>query len=218
MASSQTGLLANFLYNEFDEGNNADDEQTDLNDVCFYSVQVRHDFLPKRVQTLRKNRYKCLVRSYDVGGRKEVSHRKNPVSTPINGDPLNNQMFTLCKKRRVSALHFPVANAWRRSVISFGVAVRKCTVSFTGPSGISHAVEVEADTLYEAVVLATCRFRQDIWGEAVANGTSLEVEVREPGTKHSLTLRQVERWLAAPGSPYEAARKAKLKLMLVQSA
>ena len=90
-------------------------------------------------------------------------------------------------------------------------------MSFTGPSGIRHSVEVEAETLFEAAVLATCRFRQDIWGEAVAAGTMLDIAVREPSTKHSLTLQQVERWLAAPGPPYESSRKAKLKLMLVQS-
>jgi hypothetical protein len=87
------------------------------------------------------------------------------------------------------------------NVLSYAVvAARTCTVSFKGVSGIRHSVDVEAETLYEAAVLAVQRFRQDIWGEAVAPGTALEVEVREPGTKHSLTLQQVERWLAAPGT------------------
>jgi hypothetical protein len=90
-------------------------------------------------------------------------------------------------------------------------------VSFVGPSGIRHSVEVEAETLYEAAVLAVTRFRQDIWGEAVTASTTLDVEVREPSTQHSLTLQQVERWLAAPGAPLETSRKARLKLMLVQS-
>src|SRR4051812_19686507 len=97
------------------------------------------------------------------------------------------------------------------------MAPKTCTVGFVGPSGIRHSVEVEAETLYEAAVLATCRFRKDIWGEAVANGTRLDIDIREPATKHSVTLQQVERWLASPGKPYEASRKAKLKLMLVQS-
>jgi hypothetical protein len=97
------------------------------------------------------------------------------------------------------------------------VALRVCAVSFIGPSGIRHSVEVEAESLYEAAVLAVQRFRQDIWGEAVGSGTTLAVEIREPATKHSLTLQQVERWLASPGTPYEASKKAKLKLILVQS-
>jgi hypothetical protein len=40
--------------------------------------------------------------------------------------------------------------------------------------------------------------------------------VREPGTKHSISLQQVERWLAgATRSPSEATKKARLKMMLV---
>ena len=96
------------------------------------------------------------------------------------------------------------------------MGVRSCTVSFRGVSGIRHSVEVEAESLYEAAVNAVCRFRDDVWGEQVAHGTELEIEVREPSTRHSLTLHQVERWIASPGSPYETARKAKLKLLLTQ--
>jgi hypothetical protein len=45
----------------------------------------------------------------------------------------------------------------------------------------------------------------------------LEVEVREPGTKHSISIQQVERWLASVNkNPGEASKKAKLKMMLVQ--
>jgi hypothetical protein len=96
------------------------------------------------------------------------------------------------------------------------VAVRVCTVSFRGVSCIRHSVEIEAETLYEAVVVAVTRFRKDIWGEAIGPGTPLDVEVREPSTTHSLTLQQVERWLAASSAPYDASKKAKLKLMLVK--
>jgi hypothetical protein len=97
------------------------------------------------------------------------------------------------------------------------VPTRSCVVSFTGVSGIRHSVEVTAESLYEAAVLAVTRFRQDIWGETIGPGTKLDIDVRDaPTTHHSLTLQQVERWLASPGSPYDASRKARLKLMLVQ--
>ena len=96
------------------------------------------------------------------------------------------------------------------------VALRVCSVSFKGVSGVRHTVDVEADTLYEAAVLAVSRFRKDIWGEGIASGATLEVEVREPATRHSLTFGQVERWLASPGTPYEASKKAKLRMMLVK--
>jgi hypothetical protein len=45
----------------------------------------------------------------------------------------------------------------------------------------------------------------------------LDVQIREPATTHSLSLQQVERWLAgATTNPSEASRKAKLKMILVQ--
>ena len=40
------------------------------------------------------------------------------------------------------------------------VPARTCTVSFTGPDGIRHSVNVQAETLYEAVVLAIRAFRE----------------------------------------------------------
>jgi len=97
------------------------------------------------------------------------------------------------------------------------VAVRTCTVGFVGPSGIRHSVEVEAESLYEAAVLGTRRLNRDIWSENVKPATVLDIEGREPATRHSISLEQVERWLAGTTSnPNEASKKAKLKMMLVQ--
>jgi hypothetical protein len=98
------------------------------------------------------------------------------------------------------------------------MALRSCDVSFKDHRGVRHAVEVQAESLYEAVVLAIKTFRGDPWLERVAPGTTLDVEVREPGTKHSITLAQVERWLASTSSsPLESGKKNKLKVMLVQN-
>jgi hypothetical protein len=78
-------------------------------------------------------------------------------------------------------------------------------------------VDVEAESLYEAAVPAVRRFRQDHWTEQVGRATVLDVEVREPSTKHSISLQHVERWLAgATSNPNEATKKAKLKMILVQ--
>ena len=97
------------------------------------------------------------------------------------------------------------------------MAVRACSVSFRDLRGIRHGVEVEAESLYEAVVLAVTRFREDPWIDQVRGETPLDVEVREPSTRHLITLQQVERWIAsATASPLEASKKAKLKLLLVQ--
>ena len=95
--------------------------------------------------------------------------------------------------------------------------VRVCTVSYKGVRGIRHSVDVEAESLYEAVVVAISRFRHDPWSEQISNATLLDIDVHEPSTKHSLSLQQVERWLAgATANPTEASKKAKLKMILVQ--
>jgi uncharacterized membrane protein HdeD (DUF308 family) len=47
--------------------------------------------------------------------------------------------------------------------------------------------------------------------------TVLDIETREPGSRHSLSLQQIERWLAgATTNPNEASKKAKLKMLLVK--
>jgi hypothetical protein len=96
------------------------------------------------------------------------------------------------------------------------VPVRICEVSFKDHRGVRHGVEVQAETLYEAAVMAVGALRSDPWIERVGPSTILDIEVREPGTKHAISLQQVERWLdGATRSPNEASRKARLKMMLM---
>jgi hypothetical protein len=98
------------------------------------------------------------------------------------------------------------------------VHLRTCSVSFVDHRGIRHAVDVQAESLFEAAVLAIQHFRQDPWLERIGPATVLDVEVRQPATRHAVSLQQVERWLAgATPNPMEASKKAKLKMILVQS-
>jgi hypothetical protein len=97
------------------------------------------------------------------------------------------------------------------------VAVRACAVSFVDVRGIRHAVDVQAESLYEAAVLAMRAFRDDPWLEKIGPATVFDVEVREPVTKHAISMQQVDRWLAgATTNPNEASRKVKLKMMLMR--
>jgi len=93
--------------------------------------------------------------------------------------------------------------------------LRTCTVTFTDVRGIRHGVDVQAESLFEAAVLALQILRKDGWVEQIGPSTKLEVEVREPCTKHTVTMLQVQRWLdgAAPG-PNERVKKDRLKGML----
>ena len=94
--------------------------------------------------------------------------------------------------------------------------VRVCEVSFKDHHGIRHSVEVDAETLYEAVVFAVNAFRNEPWLGNLSRGTPLDVEVRARGTKHTVTLDQVERWLAGSGAtPGEQSRKVRLKMLLM---
>ena len=89
-------------------------------------------------------------------------------------------------------------------------------MSFIGTSGIRHGVEVEAESLYEAAVKAIARFRQGPWMEQVGNATPLDIEIRESATKHAVTLKQIEVWLASTSaSPHVASTKTRLKMMLM---
>src|SRR6185295_4796872 len=95
--------------------------------------------------------------------------------------------------------------------IFLAVPPRSCTVTFTGPSGISHSIEVVGESLYEAAVLGLYALKTDGWVETVAPGTTLKVQVREPATTHSVSVAQLRRWCDGIAvSPDEALRKRKL--------
>jgi hypothetical protein len=63
---------------------------------------------------------------------------------------------------------------------------RMCHLPACGPPGIAmsvsrmksvrQSVDVDAESLYEAVVLAVKIFRADLWGERITTGTVLNVE------------------------------------------
>jgi hypothetical protein len=94
-----------------------------------------------------------------------------------------------------------------------GVPVRPCLVSFTDLDGFRHAVEVQAESLYEAVVLAVKAFREHACEPGTAS--QIHVEVRTPGVTHTVSLRRVQEWLDGGGrSPNEIITKKRLKEML----
>jgi hypothetical protein len=93
--------------------------------------------------------------------------------------------------------------------------VRVCTVSFKSPSGISHSVEIEAETLYEAAGVGLARLKKDGWVEGLGPGTRLEIQVREPTSIHTLSVQQLHRWIeSVTTSPAEVLRRARVKQLL----
>jgi hypothetical protein len=95
------------------------------------------------------------------------------------------------------------------------VPLRSCTVSFTGPSGVRHSVEVMGESLYEAAVLGLNALKSDGWVDVVAPGTTLQVQVREPATTHDISVAQLRRWCDGIAvSPDETLKKQRLKELL----
>ena len=92
---------------------------------------------------------------------------------------------------------------------------RSCTVSFTGPSGIRHSMEVTAESLYEAAALGLSLLLKEGWSEPIAPGTQLEVQVREPATIHTVSLMQIRRWCDGVAiSPDDVLKRQRVKAML----
>ena len=95
------------------------------------------------------------------------------------------------------------------------MTVKACSVSFTGPSGVRHSVDVSADSLYEAAIVGFSLLNRDGWVDPVAPGTQLEIQVRHPATTHSVSLAQLRRWVEGIAvSPDETLKKRKLKALL----
>lgn len=91
--------------------------------------------------------------------------------------------------------------------------VRSCKVSFTDAEGLRHSTEVHAETLYEAVILATRAFKLHDCTPGPAS--QLQVEVRSPSVTHEVTMRKVREWLeGACKSPNDKLVKERLKGVL----
>ena len=95
------------------------------------------------------------------------------------------------------------------------MTTKACTVSFTGPSGVRHSVNVTAESLYEAAVLGLSLLKAGDWVDPIAPGTQLDVEVKHPATTHSVSIKQLQRWVDGVAvSPDETIKKRKLKALL----
>ena len=80
------------------------------------------------------------------------------------------------------------------------MGVRTCTVSYCDLNGVEHAVEVTADSLYEAVAQGLRVFRENDWIDEVGRGqTTISVVVRHPEVQHKVRVKEFERWLESQG-------------------
>lgn len=75
------------------------------------------------------------------------------------------------------------------------MASSRCRVSFTDSEGIHHGVDVDAESLYEAVAIAVANFREDdLSPSSPGPMTEFTVSVYRNPTEHKLRLQQVLKW------------------------
>jgi hypothetical protein len=93
---------------------------------------------------------------------------------------------------------------------------RPCRVIFQDLDGIRHTVTVEADSVYEACVLALRALKKAGFVDLQRGPAStLQVHVLEPSVTHQVNVGQVQRWLQLGSSnPNEEAKRKRLRELL----
>ena len=96
------------------------------------------------------------------------------------------------------------------------MALKTCRVTCRDSRGVSHAVEVTAQTLYEAVAQALLLFRENDWTDDTKRvPAAVVVRIKQPEMEHKVLIRDFENWLeSAPRSPAEMTLKTRLRLLL----
>ncbi len=90
--------------------------------------------------------------------------------------------------------------------------VAKCIVSYLDTDGLRHTVEVAAESLYEAAVLAICTFKEHDCEPGAMR--SLEVEIRS-SVVHTVTVQKVREWVnGGAKTPKDAVLKGHLQELL----
>ena len=88
--------------------------------------------------------------------------------------------------------------------------------SFLDPAGVRHTTSVEAETLFEAGVLAIRAFSDS--GCSPGDGAPLQIEVAGPMVTHTVTPARLREWLESSAkSPRDRIAKERLKAMLVKA-
>ena len=96
------------------------------------------------------------------------------------------------------------------------MAVKTCRVTCRDSRGVSHTVEVTAQTLYEAVAQALLLFRENDWTDDPKRvPAAVVVRIKQPEMEHKVLIRDFENWLeSVPRSPAEMSLKTRLRLLL----
>jgi hypothetical protein len=96
------------------------------------------------------------------------------------------------------------------------VALKACTVVVNDLNETAHAVDVTAESLYEAIAQALATLRGHEWVGEIGKGlTTVTVKVRHPEVTHIVKIKDFENWLnRGCKSPADTALKTGLRQML----
>ena len=93
----------------------------------------------------------------------------------------------------------------------------RCRVSYLDSRNIEHAVDVEADSLFEAAAVAVRAFREGALTEELpVPGTELRISVSPLPVEHRVRLQRVEQWALTGNvkSPVEKVRRDRVRELL----
>lgn len=94
---------------------------------------------------------------------------------------------------------------------------KTCKVTYKDLEGVRHTVEVVAESVYEASVLALSALTKHEWVDNVGPGTRLDIQIVEPNVTHTLLVAQLRQWLdRAPTSPADSVKRQRLKGLLAR--
>lgn len=94
--------------------------------------------------------------------------------------------------------------------------LKACSIVIRDLNETAHALDVTAETLYEAVAQALATLRGHEWVGEIGRGlTTVTVKVRQPEVTHVVKIQDFENWLNRQGkTPAEIVLKARLRQLL----
>ncbi|HET6145317.1 MAG TPA: hypothetical protein VFE02_17555 [Candidatus Acidoferrales bacterium] len=96
------------------------------------------------------------------------------------------------------------------------MSVRCCKVTIQDLEGVTHTVNVTAETLYEAVALGMAAVRTSDWATGIAQGlNTVKVRVTNVPVEHEVALKDFTKWLdKTNGTPREITDRKRIKSIL----
>lgn len=94
--------------------------------------------------------------------------------------------------------------------------LRSCRVTIEDMAGVTHTVEVTAETLYEAVARGLTAIRGKDWAAGIAEGlNAVRVSVADVRVEHAVRMVDFKKWLEKPGgSPREVGQRQRIRAIL----